>query len=58
MSAQPRTKNIDQDVERELARRLTQAQAEDKLAEVEIASHLYRLAPMEDIQTTDDPAGS
>ena len=50
---------MNQDIERELARRLTKAQAENRPAEVEIAGNLYRLVPVDDdIQTTDDPAAN
>lgn len=57
MTAQPQQHTIDRDIERELARRLTRAQAENKPAEVEIAGNLYRLVPVEeDIQTTEDPS--
>ena len=60
MSAQPHPDQINQDIERELARRLTKAQAENKPAEVEIAGSRYRLVPVDDddIQTTDDPAAN
>ncbi len=50
---------MNQDIEQELARRLTSAQAENKPAEVVIAGNLYRLVPVDDdIQTTDDPAAN
>lgn len=56
MSAQPQQNQMDQDIERELARRLTKAQAENKPAEVEIAGNRYRLVPVDDdIQMTDEP---
>ena len=59
MSAQPQHNQMNQDIERELARRLTRAQAENKPAEVEIAGNLYRLVPVEDdIRTTEDPAAN
>ncbi len=57
MSAQPQQSQMNQDIERELARRLTSAKADNKPAEVEIAGNWYRLVPVDDdIQTTDDPA--
>jgi len=57
MSAQPQQSQMNQDIERELARRLTSAKADNKPAEVEIAGNRYRLVPIDDdIQTTDDPA--
>ena len=59
MSAQPQRQNIDGEIERELARRLSIAAAEHKPAEVEIAGNRYRLVPVDDdIQTTDDPAAN
>ncbi|MGI8961527.1 MAG: hypothetical protein ACR2IV_17555 [Bryobacteraceae bacterium] len=59
MSAQQQQNQMDQDIERELARRLNKAQAENKPAEVEIAGNLYHLVPVDDdIQTTDDPAAN
>lgn len=60
MNAQPQPYEMNQEIERELARRLSRAQAENKPAEVEIAGNLYRLVPVDDdeIQTTDDPAGN
>ena len=54
--AQRRTDNVNQEIERELARRLDNARAENKVAVIEIAGNLYRLLPVDDIQTTDDPA--
>lgn len=57
MSAQPQHSQMNQEIERELARRVHKAQAENKPAEVEIAGNLYRLVPVEDdIRTTEDPA--
>ncbi len=56
MSAQPQQSQMDQAIERELARRLNKAQAENMPAEVEIAGNLYRLVPVDDdIQMTDEP---
>lgn len=51
---------MNQEVERELARRLVKAQAEHKHAEVKIAGRAYRLVPVDDddIQTTEDPAAN
>ncbi len=47
---------MNQEIERELAHRLTKAQTENKLAEVTISGNLYRLVPVDDdIQTTDEP---
>lgn len=59
MSAQPQLHRMNQAIERELARRLDLARAENRPAEVEIAGNRYRLVPVdEDIQTTDDPAAT
>jgi len=58
MNAQPQLNQMNQEIEHELARRLNQAQAERKPAEVVIAGNLYRLVPVDDIQTTDDPAAN
>ncbi len=56
MNAQPHPHQMNQEIERELARRLTKAQAEHKPAEVEIAGNRYRLVPVDDdIQMTDEP---
>ncbi len=55
MSAQRQAKQINPDFERELARRLAEAQAESRPAEVQIAGHLYRLVPVDDVRTTEDP---
>ncbi len=56
MSAQPQQSQMNQDIERELARRITTAEAENKPAVVEIAGNLYRLVPVDDdIQMTDEP---
>jgi hypothetical protein len=46
---------MNQEIEQELARRLNKAQAENKPAEVMIAGERYRLVPVDDIQTTDEP---
>ncbi len=57
MNAQPQPNPMNQEIERELARRLTKAEAENTPAVVEIAGNRYRLVPVDDdIQTTDDPA--
>lgn len=59
MSAQPQQSQMNQEIERELARRLTKAVAENKPAVVEIAGNLYRLVPVDDdIQMTDEPNAS
>jgi hypothetical protein len=61
MSARPQTNDMNQEIERELARRLDIAQAQNKPAEVKIAGKAYRLVPVDDeddIQTTDDPAAN
>lgn len=57
MSAQPQQSQMNQNIERELARRLTRAAADNRPAEVEIAGNRYRLVPVDDddIQTTDEP---
>lgn len=56
MKKRPQQSQMDQEIERELARLLTEAQAENRLAEVEIAGNRYRLVPVDDdIQTTDEP---
>lgn len=56
MSTQTQTKNINQDIERELARCLSQAQAENRPAEIVLAGKVYRLVPVGDVRTTEDPA--
>lgn len=56
MCAQSRKASIDREIERELARRLTRAKAENKPAEVEIGGNLYLLVPVDRVQATDDPA--
>jgi len=56
MSAQPQSNHMNQDIERELARRIGIAEAENKPAVVEIAGNRYCLVLVDDIQTTDDPA--
>lgn len=56
MSAQPQQSQINQDIERELARRLDRAKHENKPAEVMIAGNRYRLVPVDDVQTTDEPS--
>lgn len=58
MNAQPQPNQMNQEIERELARRLSRAEAENKPAVVEIAGNRYRLVPEDDIQTTDDPAAN
>ncbi|MGI8854503.1 MAG: hypothetical protein ACR2JW_02015 [Thermomicrobiales bacterium] len=56
MNAQPQPNQVDQDIERELARYLDSAKNENKPAEVMISGNLYRLVPVDDdIQTTDEP---
>lgn len=56
MNVQPQTHQINQEIERELARRLTRARADNTPAEVEIAGNRYRLVPVDDdIQMTDEP---
>ncbi|MDQ2783682.1 MAG: hypothetical protein M3Y58_01625 [Chloroflexota bacterium] len=56
MSAQPQQNQMNQDIERELARYLDRAKNENKPAEVMIAGDLYRLVPVDDdIQMTDEP---
>ncbi len=56
MNVQPQPHQMNQDIERELARRLTRARADNMPAEVEIAGNRYRLVPVDDdIQTTDEP---
>jgi hypothetical protein len=56
MNAQPQPRAMNEEIERELARRLNRAQVENRPAEVEIAGNRYRLVPVDDIQTTNDPA--
>jgi len=56
MNAQPQPNQMNQEIERELARRLSKAEAENRPVVVEIAGNRYRLVPDDDIQTTDDPA--
>lgn len=55
MSAQPRDSDIDQDIERELVRRLGEAEAEHRPAELVLAGRRYRLVPMEDVRVKEDP---
>lgn len=52
MSAQPLPDQINQDIERELARRLSIARAENKPAEVKIAGERYRLVPVDETPTS------
>ncbi len=49
---------MNQEIERELARRLSRAETKNEPVVVEIAGNRYRLVPVDgdDIQTTDDPA--
>lgn len=56
MSAQPQPTNRNKDIERELARRITTAQAENRPAEVEIAGSRDRLVPGDDVDMTDEPS--
>lgn len=56
MSAQPQPTNMEHEIERELARRLDMAKNENKPAEVVIAGNRYRLVPVDDIHTTDEPS--
>lgn len=58
MNAQPQQSQMNQEIERELGRHLTKAEAEHKPVEVEIAGNRYRLVPVDEIQTTDDPAAN
>ncbi len=55
MSAQHHDADIDHDVERELVRLLTEAEASHRPAEVKLAGRRYRLVPVDDLQTTEDP---
>jgi len=56
MSARPQQSRMNQEIERELARRIGMAEAENKPAVVEIAGNLYRLVPVDDdIRMTDEP---
>jgi TPP-dependent 2-oxoacid decarboxylase len=56
MKKRPQQNQMDQDIERELARYLDRAKNENKPAEVMIAGNLYRLVPVDDdIQMTDEP---
>jgi len=57
MNAQPQQSQMNQEIERELARRLSRAETKNEPVVVEIAGNRYRLVPVDDdIQTTDDPA--
>ncbi len=58
MNAQPQPNQMNQEIERELARRLSKAEAENRSVVVEIAGNRYRLVPDDAIQTTDDPAAN
>lgn len=60
MSVQPQPKDMNQEIERELARRIIKAEADHKPAELKIAGRAYRLVPVDDddIQTTEDPAAN
>jgi hypothetical protein len=58
MSAQSQTSTINQAVERELARRIDQAQAANTIAEVQITGKRYRLVPVEDVHMTDAPTAT
>lgn len=60
MSAQPQHNDMNQEIERELARRIVKAEAEHKPAELKIAGRAYRLVPVDDddIRTTEDPAAN
>src|SRR3954462_4049684 len=55
MSAQRQPYKINDEAEQEFARYLDNAKHENKPAEVEIAGNRYRLVPVDDIQTTDEP---
>jgi len=55
MGAQPQPNSMNPEIERELARRLDVAKHENKPAEVQIAGNRYRLVPVDDTQTTDEP---
>ncbi len=55
MSAQPQPNQMNQEIERELARRIGMAEAENKPAVVEIAGNRYRLVPVDDMHMTDEP---
>jgi hypothetical protein len=55
MSAEHREDDIDRDVERELLRLLTEAEASHKPAEVKLAGRRYHLVPVDDIRPTEDP---
>lgn len=55
MSAQRREDDMDPAVERELVRRLGEAEAAQRPAEITLAGRRYHLIPADDIQTTDDP---
>ena len=48
MSAQHQDDDIDRDVEKELVRRLVEAEAEHRPAEVTLAGRRYRLVPIEE----------
>lgn len=56
MNAQPQPNQMNTEIEQELARRLDSAKHENKPAEVMIAGNLYRLVPVDDIHTTDEPS--
>lgn len=56
MSAQHRADDMDRDIERELVRRLGEAEAARRPAEIVLAGRRYRLVPIEDVRVTDHPA--
>lgn len=56
MNAHPHIFHIDQEHERELARRLNSTGDDARPVVVEIGGSRYRLVPEDDIRTTDDPA--
>lgn len=51
MSAQPHSDQMNQEIERELARRLSIARAENKPAQVKIEGRAYRLVPVDETPT-------
>jgi hypothetical protein len=55
MCAQRHENDMSHEIERELVKRLGESEAARRPAEIVLAGRRYRLVPVEDVQTTDDP---
>lgn len=55
MRAQCHEDDMSPDIERELVRRIGEAEAARRPAEIVLSGRRYRLMPVEDVQTTEDP---